>query len=99
MADLLAEIERRWTAMFSALADGRDIAPATRLRTEGLMEAAVLLQLAEPEALLRSMEDIYATVCGCALEESLGESWRTIYQFPQIPAVGRRAPVYPTTRD
>lgn len=99
MSVLLAEIEQRWVGMFSALAAGRDVAPTTRLRTEGLMEAAVLLEGTDADTLMRTMEEVYTSVCGGVLEEHLGENWRAFYPFPQIPVVAQRAPVYPSTKE
>ncbi len=41
MSILLAEIESRWHNIFATLKAGGDVAPGLRLRTEGLMEAAL----------------------------------------------------------
>ena len=99
MERLLDELERRWRAMFAELAAGNDLPPGERLRAEGMMEAAVLVGAALPDALLTRMEACFAEVAGCTLDESLGEDWREVFPFPQVPAMARRAPVYPSTRD
>ena len=99
MNPLLAELESRWREMFTALADGDDLPPSRRLRTEGLMEAAVMLGLAAAAELDASMDTCYRQAFGRTLAEDFGADWRNFYPFPQIPAVGKRAPVYPSTPD
>ena len=96
---LLAELEARWLAMFTALAEGDDLPPAQRLRSEGLMEAAVMLGLAAAAELDTAMDTCYREACGRTLAQDFGADWRAFYPFPQIPALGRRAPVYPSTAD
>ncbi len=99
MEILVEELTRRWSAMFAALAAGDDVPPSRRLRAEGLMEAALLLGAASPQELDRAMDDCYRQAFGRALADDFGADWREFYPFPQIPAMGRRAPVYPSTRD
>ncbi|MEE4147023.1 MAG: hypothetical protein V2I26_19615 [Halieaceae bacterium] len=99
MQQLLQEIESRWTTMFTALAGGDDVPPSLRLRAEGLMEAAVLTGAAGAEQLDRAMNEHYRQAYGRSLAEDFGEDWRGFHPFPQIPAMGLRAPVYPGTRD
>jgi hypothetical protein len=99
MEKLLQELERRWTAMFAALVAGDDVPPAQRLRAEGMMEAAVLLEPGSVEKLDRAMDDSYQQAFGRAMAEDFGADWRDFYPFPQVPAMGRRAPVYPSTRE
>jgi hypothetical protein len=96
MAALMTELSGRWQAMFVALAGGNDVPPARRLRTEGMMEAAVLLDLASAEELLRAMDACYLAAFGRALAVDFGEDWQDFYPFPLIPAMARRAPVYPS---
>lgn len=96
---LLEEIENRWQEMFLQLAGGADVPPAARLRTEGLMEAAVLLEQVDEAQLLGAMDRCYRAAFGTGIAGDFGEDWREFYPFPQIPAMGRRAPVYPSTRD
>lgn len=95
---LLQELEARWQRMFGALATGSDVPPALRLRTEGMMEAAVLGGARE-DALDAAMDDCYRRAWGRGLEADFGPDWRAFYPFPLIPAVGQRAPVRPSTRD
>ncbi len=98
--DLLeVEIERRWEELFARLAGGEDVAPGMRLRTEGLMEAAAIIGLASRDALQSRMERVYREVFGRPLSDDFGDDWRALFPFPQIPAMGRRAPVYPSTRE
>jgi hypothetical protein len=99
MSSLLDEIRERLALMFTNLERGEDVAPAARLRTEGLMEAAVLMAIASEQDIDRILDDCYRTVFGGTIEDDFGEDWRDFYPFPQIPAVGRRAPVYPSTKE
>jgi len=99
MEKLLTELTQRWSAMFAALAAGDDVPPSRRLRAEGVMEATLLLGAATAGELDRAMDECYRQAFGRSLEEDFGVDWREFYPFPQIPAMGRRAPVYPSTRD
>lgn len=96
---LQTEIEQRWRAMFAALASGDDVSPALRLRTEGMMEAAVLLAIATPGELADAMERCYQSAYGRSIGDDFGADWQAFFPFPQIPAMARRAPVYPSTKD
>ena len=89
MEQLVEELERRWQAMFVALAAGDDLPPGDRLRAEGMMEAAVLVGAASADALLTRMDACYAGVCGQTLAGALGEDWREVFPFPQVPALAR----------
>ena len=99
MDALTRELHGRWQAMFTALAAGEDVPPARRLRAEGMMEAALLLGLASADELLRAMDACYLAAYGRAIAEDFGADWQDFYPFPQIPAMGKRAPVYPSTAD
>jgi hypothetical protein len=55
-----AELERRWHGIFSTLHSGGEVPPAQRLRTEGLMEAIVLLGIASPE----NVQDAFPQIPG-----------------------------------
>jgi hypothetical protein len=96
---LLNELQTRWRDMFAALAAGDDLPPGPRLRTEGMMEAALLQQLATEEELLDAMQHCYQAAFGRSLAEEFGADWRDFYPFPQIPAMAARAPVFPSTAD
>ena len=85
--------------MFTALAAGDDVPPSLRLRAEGLMEAAPLTGAASAEQVDAAMDDCYRQAFGRTHAEDFGDDWRAFYPYPQIPAMGRRAPVYPSTRD
>jgi hypothetical protein len=99
MSPLLAEIQQRWRSMFSALAAGNDLPPTQRLRTEGLMEAAVLGGEQTAQWLQSDMDTAYQEIYGRALTDDFGLDWQDFYPFPQIPAVTKRAPVYPSTSE
>lgn len=99
MQVLVAELEARWQAMFTALVAGDDVSPGQRLRTEGLMEAAVLMAVATPGELLAAMDRCYQSAYGCSIADHFGSDWQDFFPFPQIPAMAKRAPVYPSTKD
>jgi hypothetical protein len=99
MHQLQSELEQRWSVMFNALASGDDVPPTQRLRAEGMMEAAELLGVATRETLLASMDHCYREVNGCDIETAFGADWQAFFPFPQIPAMAKRAPVYPSTSD
>ncbi|MCB1704461.1 MAG: hypothetical protein KDI17_06340 [Halioglobus sp.] len=99
MQVLIAELQTRWQAMFTALVAGDDVSPAQRLRTEGLMEAAVLMSVATPAALTDAMDRCYQSAYGCSIADHFGADWQDFFPFPQIPAMAKRAPVYPSTKD
>lgn len=85
--------------MFAALAAGDDVPPSLRLRAEGLMEAALLLGVATAKELDSAMDDCYQQNFGRTIEADFRADWRDFCPFPQIPAMGRRAPVYPSAPD
>jgi len=99
MAALLTELEIRWRKIFEALANGADVAPSLRLRTEGLMEAAVLAGEATAEGVSQAMADAYEVSFGRSLAQDFDPGWQEFFPFPQIPAMAKRAPVYPSTLD
>ncbi len=96
---LLQELERRWASLFDRLAAGDDLPPGPRLRTEGMMEAALLLGLATEEELTRRMAAAYRRSFGEELAQVFGADWRQCFPFPSLPAMARRAPVVPSTAD
>jgi hypothetical protein len=96
---LQAELEQRWQTMFAALAAGDDVSPSERLRAEGMMEAVVLMEVLSPETLLEAMNHCYQSAFGHSLVDDFGEDWQAFFPFPQIPAMAKRAPVYPSTKD
>lgn len=91
----LAELERRWRELFLTLAGGGEVSPALRLRTEGIMEAMVLLEFADEASVAAELERCYQDCFGVPLPDN----WRELFPFPSLPGFGRRAPVYPSTRD
>lgn len=99
MDALTVELVERWSRMFATLAGGGDVPPALRLRAEGMMEALVLLDMATASELTAIMDAHYQCAFGQSLAADFGEDWQAFYPFPQIPAMGMRAPVYPSTSD
>ncbi len=99
MNALLETIDQRLAALMAQLATGLDAPPGARLRLEGLMEAAALLGIATEAELQSLLEVRYREAFGHPPETDLGEDWQSFFPFPQIPAMARRAPVYPSTRD
>lgn len=91
----LVELDRRWRTIFETLEAGGEVSPSLRLRTEGVMEAVVALGLTSEAALQEAMASCYSECFG----EALPGDWRELFPFPQVPGFGRRAPVYPSTRD
>ncbi len=91
----LAELEQRWRLIFERLAGGSEVPPSLRLRTEGFMEALVVLGLAAEADLQVALEQQYQHAFG----EALPGDWRELFPFPQVPGFGQRAPVYPSTSD
>jgi hypothetical protein len=92
-------LRQRWLSAFTQLNEGEDWPPGGRMRTEGMMEALVLLQPDSRERQITAMGECYREVFGCGLDEAFGKDWQLFYPFPQIPAMMRRAPVYPSTSD
>lgn len=99
MQTVADELNQRWLLMFEALARGEDLPPGVRLRTEGLMEALVLSGVASEAELQATMDARHVEVFGDSIAAIFGDDWRVLFPFPQIPAVARRAPVYPSTKD
>lgn len=98
MQVLQDELAQRWRHMFQSLAAGEDVAPSARLRAEGMMEAAILCDVAKVD-LLSSMDVCYRESFGRAITDDFGADWQDFFPFPQIPAMGSRAPVYPSTKE
>ncbi|MEP1473149.1 MAG: hypothetical protein ABJK20_03940 [Halieaceae bacterium] len=96
---LLAELQQRWQAAFAALARGDDLAPGRRYRMEGMMESAALLEPGSEADISEAMAAAYLRQFGNNLAQDFGQDWQQFYPFPQIPAVMKRAPVYPSTTD
>ena len=99
MQVLETELEQRWRTLFTALAAGDDVSPTQRLRAEGIMEAAVLMDVATPGALVDAMDRCYRSVYNRGIADDFGDDWQDFFTFPQIPAMAQRAPVYPSTKD
>lgn len=89
-----AEVAQRWQDMLAAVAAGDDIPPGLRWRTEGMMEALVLLGVRSGDELQQAMADAYRQSLGRSLESDLGADWQCGHPFPEIPFFMRRAPVH-----
>jgi hypothetical protein len=61
-----------------------------------MMEAAVLCGQANEAELQQAMDEVYLACFGRSLVEDFGADWADFYPFPQIPAVTKRAPVFPS---
>ena len=96
---LLQELECRWDRIFAGLVAGDDVPPSLQLRTEGLMEACVILGISDEAGLGKAMNARYVAATGRMFEEDFGDAWNALYPFPQIPIKTLRAPVYPSTPD
>ena len=99
MSRLYDEIRQRLIDQFQSIAAGGDVPPGSRLRLEGLMEAAVICQDVEKEALRELLAELHLEILGCTLEARLGGDWERWHPFPQIPVFSSRAPVSPSTSD
>jgi hypothetical protein len=99
MQALMRELRTRWREMFSDLAAGDDLPPGERLRAEGMMEAVLLTGEASAAEVDAAMDACYREAFGRDLDQDFGAGWRDFHPFPQIPAVARRAPVFPSTPD
>lgn len=96
---LMPALRQRWLFAFTQLNEGDDCPPGCRMRTEGMMEALVLLQPDSIGRQITAMDECYREVFGYGLDDAFGEGWQLFYPFPQIPAMMRRAPVCPSTSD
>ena len=96
---LLNEIEHRLIQILEQLKDGQDCPPSTQLRLEGLMEAAVMLDLSTPSLEQDRFESIFARVNSTSTSDTLGSDWRAFFAFPSLPLFANRAPVVPSTSD
>ena len=92
MADpkLIQEINVRLQAIFTAYHQGKDVAPAVVFQTEGLLQAACLLEflnLAQAQQLVKDCwVEVFQTECPVLSADKI-----------QIPVNMNRAPVYPTS--
>ena len=95
---LLGEIDGRLRNFFVELGDGGNSSPACRFQLEGMLRAAVILEISTPAALWQRLSRVHADVCGASAESVFGQPWDDPEGFPELPVLGRRAPVYPTTK-
>ena len=45
------------------------------------------------------MNQCYQDAFEQGIAEVFGDDWQELFPFPQIPAMARRAPVYPSTHE
>jgi hypothetical protein len=95
---LLIQIDDRLESFFAEMRDGGNSSPASRFQLEGLLQAAVTLEIATQATLWQRLSRVYSEVCGVSAESVFGEPWNSQEGFPALPVLGRRAPVYPTTK-
>lgn len=88
-----------WSEIFSRLRQGLDVSPSMRLRTEGMMQMHVFLDLDNEDDVSALMCRAYETAGYASLEQEWGADWQTLFPFPQIPGFAGRAPVEPSTSD
>lgn len=93
MSLLVSEIEHRLLALMRRLSAGDDAPPGSRLRLEGLLEAAVITGEDTEDSLLALLERCHREVFERDLETTLGSGWQEAHPFPEIPLFARRAPV------
>ncbi|MBK6740537.1 MAG: hypothetical protein IPG64_23215 [Haliea sp.] len=81
------------------MADGDDMPPSQRLSAEGMMETVALMVVATLDDLVAARDWCYRAAFGHGIGDELGDDWQGFFRFSQIPAMGRRAQVIPSTRD
>ena len=97
--DLLAVIEQRMRDLIAEIHDGGNASPGSRFRLEGLLEAAVITGLGTEQHFWHRYLVLYRELTGEEGEALFGERWAQAGEFPALPVGGRRAPVYPTTKE
>jgi len=95
---LLVEIETRLRSLLERLEGGDDAPPGSRLRLEGLCEAAVLVGECDTATIDALVDTLHRELRGRSLAETLGAGWREAHPFPELPLFMDRAPVSPTTK-
>lgn len=90
--DLHTQLKARLLNIFQDYAQGLDVSPAMRYRTEGFAQALVAMGALSERQCIDIMAEIYQAVFGDALDISTMTSLR-------IPPVMKRAPVYPSTSE
>ena len=96
---LLIEIDARLRTLYAELGDGGNSSPGYRFQLEGLLQAAVILNIATVPGLWQLLDRVYTELYGHSAESVCGSAWEDPGGFPALPVRGQRAPVYPTTKD
>jgi len=94
---LYPEIEGRLRRLLERLESGDDAPPGSRLRLEGLCEAAVLTGECDIAAIDELLDSLHRELRGPSLDAALGSHWRQAHPFPELPLFMDRAPVSPST--
>ena len=92
-------IAGRLRDLCTQVAAGDDVPPGSRLRLEGLREAALLTGCADAAELQAQMDDCFRDVLGESLTNLLGDDWQDRHPFPEVPLFMQRAPVSPGKDD
>ena len=99
---LMAELETRLQAIYGALADGNDVAPAQRYRAQGFAQALVIVGVLS-EVEFKTLLDI---ACQRAFNGAVPQALQSAINTTAandgsccIPIVMPRAPVYPSTKN
>ncbi|MDG0978541.1 MAG: hypothetical protein P8O79_02335 [Halieaceae bacterium] len=95
---LLIAITEQLDTLIIRLHSGTDCPPADQLRLEGLMQAAVLLNLTDKAALQRLFETRYRHLTDRCIRAQFGDNWTEFFHFPSLPLFAKAAPVQPTTK-
>ena len=85
-----AQISSRLLDIFSAYQRGDDVPPAQLFHTEGFVEACCVMGVITREEAFQIMAAVYTQVFNEPLVNSSEQEF-------QIPALMKRAPVYPST--
>ena len=96
-----AQLDSRLETLIQSVHDGRDAPPMERYRVEGLMQAAIVLGLADAAALYQRMDELHERVVGQRIADYYADGMD--YQpapdatSVTIPLWMARAPVKPST--
>lgn len=83
------QLRERLHTIFQDYAQGLDVSPAARYRTEGFAEALITMGELSEQQCIEMMAEVYQTVFAAAMDTSAITQMR-------IPPLMKRAPVYPS---
>lgn len=90
--DLCKQLEMRLQSIFEDYAQGLDVPPANRYRTEGFAQALVAMGALSEQQCIELMAGVYKDVFGTVLDTSAMTGLH-------IPPVMKRAPVFPSSKE